>query len=162
MASWRAVWRSWVWEQSNRSPTTGRRKVVSRIVGWSLSGNSDATETARLSRVDQIQPIAPRSQQGLPDMHVPLGLARCIRIRFPAFMALACAATMIAPAGQSALADESQVQVEWTVPAPQLADVQERLALPAQPVPSKDDTRGPPLFYLLAGAAALPSIVDAI
>jgi hypothetical protein len=95
-------------------------------------------------------------------MHVPLGLARCTRIRFPAFMALACAATMIAPAGQSALADESQVQVEWTVPAPQLADVQERLALPAQPVPSKDDTRGPPLFYLLAGAAALPSIVDAI
>jgi hypothetical protein len=69
---------------------------------------------------------------------------------------------MIAPAGQGALADESQVQVEWTVPTPQLADVQERLALPAQPVPSKDGTRGPPLFYLLAGAAALPSVVDAI
>ena len=64
--------------------------------------------------------------------------------------------------GTGALADEPQVQVEWTVPAPQLADVQERLALPAQPVPSKDDTRGPPLFYLLAGAAALPSVVDAI
>ena len=84
------------------------------------------------------------------------------RIRALAFVAFGCGAAIIAPAGQGALADEAQVQVEWTVPAPQLADMQERLALPVQPIPSKDGTRGPPLFYLLAGAAALPSVVDAI
>jgi hypothetical protein len=95
-------------------------------------------------------------------MNVPLSLPRHTRIRLLATVAFACGAAMITLTGQGALADESQVQVEWTIPAPQLADVQERLALPAQPLASNDGTRGPPLFYLLAGAATLPSVVDAI
>lgn len=95
-------------------------------------------------------------------MNVPLGLLRHTRIRLLAAVAFAYGAALIASTGQGALADESQVQIKWTIPAPQLTDVQERLALPAQPVASKDGTRGPPLFYLLAGAATLPSVVDAI
>jgi hypothetical protein len=95
-------------------------------------------------------------------MNMLLDLPRHTRIRLLATLAFACGAAMIVLAGQGALADEPQVQVEWTIPAPQMADVQAHLALPAQPIASKDGTRGPPLFYLLAGAAALPSVVDAI
>jgi len=95
-------------------------------------------------------------------MNGALFLLRHARIRFLAFIALVGGAATIAPVGQSTQADEPQVQVEWRVPTPQLTDVQERLALPAQPLPSEDNSRGPPLFYLLAGAAALPSVVDAI
>jgi hypothetical protein len=95
-------------------------------------------------------------------MNLAFVLPRHTRIRLLAFAAFVGGAATIVPVGQSVRADEPQVQIEWRVPTPQLTDVQKRLVLPAQPAPSEDNSRGPPLFYLLAGGAALPSVVDAI
>jgi hypothetical protein len=68
----------------------------------------------------------------------------------------------LTPRAETAENQDRRVQIEWRVPTPQLAAVEERLDFTGDRIPERTPDRSPPLFIILAGLVSLPSLAEAI